>query len=564
MSALHYAAYGGHRDLVEMLLDRGVDVNIKKDNNSTPLHGAALDGDLDVMTLLISRGADIDVRNQAGYTPLLSAVAGSQLEAVELLLTHGADANATLERGGTALMESIPHDGENIELARLLIGRGADVNAVTEYGVTALMRASWWGKTETARLLIAHGADVNFKTKDRPPAIVNAARGGHLDFVSLLIANGAKLNVKDNQSATPLILAAIHGHEDVVGALLANGANVSHREKNYGRTALHCAAIKGDQGVAEALIEGGASINRKDNAGKTALNYAAQYAHKDVADLLVSHEAVAYNNYEENYGVNRALHRQVQNGEAQMWYLGHCGWAIKTQNHVLIFDYWNRGVNPANPCLANGHIDPEEIADHNVYVFVTHEHGDHYDTTIFDWAEKVKDITYIYGFRPEIQPIHRETGYHGPEYVYAGPHENINIDGMDITTIQANDAGVGFLIKVDGVTLFHAGDHAGWAEGQREGFTREIDYLNERVDEVDLAFVNITGCHAHGPEQLWEGNCYTINWLNPGVVVPTHAIDREYLYKEFADRVKREDLDVKVYCPENRGDKYHYKGKASS
>ena len=384
-----------------------------------------------------------------------------------------------------------------------------------------------------------------------------------MDFVNLLIDNGAKINVKDDQGATPLILASIHGHEEVIGTLLAHGANTSHKEKNYGRTALHYAVIKGGQGMAEKLINGGASINRKDRAGKTPLNYAAKYAHRDVVDLLVSHEAVAYNNYEENYGINRALNGQVPNSEAQMWYLGHCGWAIKTQNHFMIFDYWSRGVTPTNPCLANGHIDPEELEDQNVYVFVTHEHGDHYDTTIFDWEDKVKNITYIYGFRPEALPMHRESGYHGPEYSYVGPHENTNIDGMDIITIQANDAGVGFLVKVDGVTLYHAGDHAGWAEGEKDGFTSEIDYLRERVREVDLAFVNITGCHAHGPEQLWEGNCYTIDWLKPTVVIPTHAIDREYQYNEFAERVKKEDLGVKVYCPENRGDSYHYKGKAS-
>ena len=37
-----------------------------------------------------------------------------------------------------------------------------------------------------------------------------------------------------------------------------------------------------------------------------------------------------------------APERSVENpppGGATVWYLGHCGYAVRTQNHFLIFDY---------------------------------------------------------------------------------------------------------------------------------------------------------------------------------------------------------------------------------
>ena len=563
MTTLHYAVYNGHIDIAKYLVQHGIDVNVKKVNLSTPLHGAALDGHLEMIEFLLSNGAEVDAKNQAGYTPFLSAIAGGQLETAKLLISKGADPTVKLNDGETALIAAVIPENENLDLIRMLIDKGVDVNAVTDYGMTALLRASWWGKTDIAHILIANGANVNFKSNGRVPAIFGAAQGGHADFVKLLIDNNAKVNVKDENGASPLMAAIVQGHDQTIKILLDYGAGTKYKEKHYGRTALHIAAIKGNKEAVGMLLAHDAQINAKDNTGNTPLNLAAKYGNKDVAQLLITNGAVANLAMEDNFGNCPYLKEQFADNKAMLWYLGHCGWAVKTSNHLLIFDYWNRGKTPAQPCLANGHINPDELADLDVHVFITHEHRDHYDTTIFDWADKVKNITYIYGFRPEALPQHRESGYNGPEYTYLGPRDHAEIDDMDIMTIDANDAGVGFLIKVDGVTLYHAGDHAGWQEGEREGYISEIDYLSDHVRAVDIAFLNITGCHAHGPEPLWEGNCYTIDQLNPSVVIPTHAIDREYLYKEFSDRLKKENGSVEVYCPENKGDRFRYEAGKS-
>ena len=45
-------------------------------------------------------------------------------------------------------------------------------------------------------------------------------------------------------------------------------------------------------------------------------------------------------------------------GQAVVWYLGHSGWAVKTRNHLLVFDYWKSDAAPDEPALANGAIQP--------------------------------------------------------------------------------------------------------------------------------------------------------------------------------------------------------------
>jgi len=54
---LHYAASGGYKDIVQILLDHKADVNVKNDAEATPLSIAASAGKRDVVALLKQRGA---------------------------------------------------------------------------------------------------------------------------------------------------------------------------------------------------------------------------------------------------------------------------------------------------------------------------------------------------------------------------------------------------------------------------------------------------------------------------------------------------------------------------
>jgi ankyrin repeat protein len=93
---LHCCAYrggprGGSVELFKSLLEGGADVNAQSTAGHTALHYTAMYGFTEHMPLLLARGVPIDSRKPNGTTPLLDAVGCSQPKAVKYLLGRGAD-----------------------------------------------------------------------------------------------------------------------------------------------------------------------------------------------------------------------------------------------------------------------------------------------------------------------------------------------------------------------------------------------------------------------------------------------------------------------------------------
>jgi hypothetical protein len=68
MTALHYAAIGGHLDMCRVLLDWGANVDPVNNLKNTPLHLVAKNGTLSVVKLLVERVADVGLKNEDGLT----------------------------------------------------------------------------------------------------------------------------------------------------------------------------------------------------------------------------------------------------------------------------------------------------------------------------------------------------------------------------------------------------------------------------------------------------------------------------------------------------------------
>lgn len=61
-TTLHLAAMKGYLPIVQMLLERGIDINARDNNGWTALHLAAERGQQQVVKLLLDRGADLYAR----------------------------------------------------------------------------------------------------------------------------------------------------------------------------------------------------------------------------------------------------------------------------------------------------------------------------------------------------------------------------------------------------------------------------------------------------------------------------------------------------------------------
>ena len=182
-TALHFAAGKGHKEIVELLIAKGVDVNAKDNRGGTPLHSTASGGQKEIAKLLIAKGADVNAKDEDGETPLDWAIRNSnwkhvrrkRTETADLIHKHGGKTRKQLEAAELGVsVEGLPyisiHDAAgaagrdgNIEAVKQHLTAGTDVDARDAEDKTPLQHAAYWGHKEIAELLIAKGADVNAK-----------------------------------------------------------------------------------------------------------------------------------------------------------------------------------------------------------------------------------------------------------------------------------------------------------------------------------------------------------------------------------------------------------------
>ncbi len=244
------------------------------------------------------------------------------------------------------------------------------------------------------------------------------------------------------------------------------------------------------------------------------------------------------------------LTARVEEGRATIWYLDHSGWAVKTGSHLLIFDYVAGQANHSGRSLDHGFIDPAEIADQNVVVFVTHQHSDHYDPGILRWEDEVEHITYVFGWEAPACNKH---------VCLADLRGTRTLGGMEIVTVNHEFdriPEVAFLVMLDGLAIYHSGDHGTVADEPNPTFKDNIDYLASLNKSIDIAFISTFGRIGGGA--INNGDRYTIEVLRPRVTFPMHHGDNEDLYERFAREISKENVKTSVYYATRPGDSFSY------
>ena len=97
--------YANTKEIAELLISKGADVNAMATDGRTPLHSAAIMGRKEIAELLIAKGADVNAKGgAAGLTPLDVAIFGSigskKSDLADLLRKHGGKTGAELKAEG--------------------------------------------------------------------------------------------------------------------------------------------------------------------------------------------------------------------------------------------------------------------------------------------------------------------------------------------------------------------------------------------------------------------------------------------------------------------------------
>lgn len=208
-------------------------------------------------------------------------------------------------------------------------------------------------------------------------------------------------------------------------------------------------------------------------------------------------------------------------------FVHHSCFVLETNERVLIFDYFKDGN--VKGYTFTGEL-PELAADKPVYVFASHFHQDHFDLEILRWKGRFQTIRYVlskdirlsarYLERNGIDPSVRE------DITFVQPLKTYQVGDMEVRTLRSTDAGVAFLIQMEGKRIYHAGDLNLWKwDGAGElvngkearAYKHEINKLMDC--EIDVAFVPLD---SRQKKYAAEGLSYFMENVDAKVVFPMH------------------------------------------
>ncbi|MDQ3039360.1 MAG: ankyrin repeat domain-containing protein, partial [Pseudomonadota bacterium] len=241
-SALLRAAGGGHRALVELLLERGAQPGLAANTGATPLSAAVSMRQTDIVERLLQAGAGMEQRLPGDVTVLMLAAALGLPELVSRLLQAGADLDARDAQGLSPLHCAALYGFTARDRPRLLalldtlLLAGADPQQTANGGATPLLlllgaRAEP-GTPSTEDVLLAGlerllDEDVRLDARDQRGfgPLHLAALHGLLRASQVLLRAGADLNQRDTLNRTPREVALMRGYVDVAAGLAtADGA----------------------------------------------------------------------------------------------------------------------------------------------------------------------------------------------------------------------------------------------------------------------------------------------------------------------------------------------------
>ncbi|XP_045468094.1 ankyrin repeat domain-containing protein 17-like isoform X2 [Harmonia axyridis] len=288
-TALTLACAGGHEELVELLLNRGADIEHRDKKGFTPLILAATAGHEKVVEILMNHSADIEAQSERTKdTPLSLACSGGRYEVVDMLLKRNANKEHRNVSDYTPL--SLAASGGYVNIIKLLLNHGAEINSRTgsKLGISPLMLAAMNGHTAAVKLLLDMGSDINAQIEtNRNTALTLACFQGRHEVVSLLLDRKANVEHRAKTGLTPLMEAASGGYVEVGRVLLDKGADVNATPVPSSRdTALTIAADKGHVRFVELLLCRGALVEVKNKKGNSPLWLAANGGHLAVVELL--------------------------------------------------------------------------------------------------------------------------------------------------------------------------------------------------------------------------------------------------------------------------------------
>ena len=284
---LHVTCSGGHVDMVKYVLKTlKVDIESRSKQEMTPIMIAAHRGHLEVLIFLANSGSNLTVTVSDKYNILHLACFGGHVHVVKHILDKMlTDIESKADTGWTPVMCAVRNS--QISVVEFLVGRGCNLHRTDDFKNTLLHIACMSDNVDMIKYILTLakiGKDSRGAYEWTP--VMTAASFGHMSVVKYLVSIRCDLSTQDSQGNNILHAACMSGKVDIVRYIISQ-INIEKDSRGaHKQTPLMTAVSFGHMTVVKYLVSIGCDLSVHDNEGNNILHVACRGGNVDMVKYI--------------------------------------------------------------------------------------------------------------------------------------------------------------------------------------------------------------------------------------------------------------------------------------